>query len=241
MKHNYKTSSRLFQKFFIGLFAAWLLLPHLAYAQNSDNETDAEKHILAWKDAVKNAMIISNIEEHKANASYKFNACFLVDDSCVASSEAYRDEFKKITFYYAPGKLSVPINHVTFYLSLEDNSMPEAIMRFVYFGEDWLDFDKVAVLVDNEIVFEQTIPPEQIRKEATAMSQVYEIGDIKMTPHLDVIEKIAQGTDLAVRMSGKSRGSYLDKQMLYTMRLQAEEILTMYGVLNDALVKGGEE
>lgn len=206
----------------------------LAQAQNSD-ELSVATQMRKWQRAVDRIMLIDNIQEHDVNVSYKFDACFLQGDECVAASEAYRDEFQKTTFYFAPGKASVPVNHITFYVSLKDGGLPELIMRFVFFGEDWLHIEKVAILVDNSIIFEQAMPEVQTRRDAISMTQFYEYGDLSMTSHLDVIEQIAQGQVVAVQISGRSQNAYLDKAMLDSMQLQAQEILLMQDLLSKTI------
>lgn len=223
-------------RFFMFLFmTSYMVGGHAVERQTDTNGIQLTEKRQVWKHSLDKVIKVDYVEEHEVNASYKFNACFLAEGECVASSEGYRDEFKKITFYYAPGKTSVPVNHVTFYLSLKDYENPQMVMRFVSFDEDWVHLNRIAILVDNEIVYEQVIPQSQIVKEVLALTQVYEIGDIEMTQQLNVVEKIAQGKTVAVRMSGENKDVYLDKQMLNTLRLQAQEILIMYNILYQAL------
>lgn len=219
----------------------FLLFFIISIAQAQENSTlNAAKKMQAWQRAVDRIMLTDNIQEHDVNASYKFDACFLQDDECVAASEAYRDEFLKTTFYYAPGKNTSSINHITFYISLKDGGQPEVIMRFVCFGDDWLHMKNVAVLVDNKLIFEQAIPEEQTRRDVLSMSQFYEYGDLSMASSLDVIEQIAQGKTIAVQISGRSQNAYLDKAMLASMQIQAQEILLMQKLLSETINQAHE-
>lgn len=191
--------------------------------------------VQGWRQAVDSLIVVSDLAEQAPNASYKFNACFLKDGQCAAHSQAYRDEFRKLTYYYAPSKRSVPQNHVTFYLSLKDDGLPKLVMRFTYVGQAWLYIDAVAILVDGDVIFQQEIPEAHIERQAVTGTLLYEYGDLLMNDRLDVVERLAQADAVAVRISGRGGEAYLDEGRLVNMQLQAGEIQLMYELLQEAI------
>ena len=189
----------------------------------------------AWQSSVDQLVRISNKVMEAPNANYKFDACFLQDDDCVAHSSAYRDVFRGVTYYYAPSRQSIAKNNVLFYLSLKDGQRPQIVMRVIYFGEDWLYLKHISLLADGKVVYQQDISPDQSQRQAVTGSQLYEFGDILMIDNRDVIEQIANAGAVALKMSGKGGEAYLDERMLVNMQLQAGEILLMYDLLENAI------
>lgn len=189
----------------------------------------------SWQEAVDHLILVSHKVEQIPNVSYKFEACFLKDGQCEAYSQAYRDDFRKVTYYHAPSKHSVAQNHVSFYLALEDNSTPKLIMRYSYVGNEWLFIKDVAVWVDGDVVFEHALLPTQIQRDALSGTMLYEVGDVLMNANQNVVELISNADLVAIKMTGKNGEAYLDGAMLSNMKIQAREILMMFDLLQNAI------
>lgn len=190
----------------------------------------------SWQAAVDQLIKVSNQVMEAPNANYKFDACFLKNGECAAHSPAYRDAFRELTYYYAPSRHNIAKSHLGFYLSVKDGRHPDVVMRVVYFGSEWLYMDRVTVLMNGRVVFEKTLPAVQVKREALTGTQVYEYGDVVLTADMKLLRQLADRRNaVAVRMSGRGGETLLDARMLENVQMQAQEIVQMYEMLEDAI------
>lgn len=196
--------------------------------------TPGEKRRL-WFSAIRTLIQEKNKEELPSKAAYKFDACFMVGQDCVLNARAYRDEFEKTTFYFAPSSITDQTNHVSFYIQLQDGGVPRLMMRFVYFGENWAAIDNVVVLVGYQTVLDEKLPRSPGSQKALRGDLVYEFGDLMMNDATDVVELIAGAQDLAVRIGGESTFSYLKEDKIAVLKEQAKEILLMHKLIMEAV------
>lgn len=195
----------------------------------------ARKH--AWQQAMEQLIQVSHKVVVQPHVSYNFDACFLQDNACIIYSKGYRDEFRKITFYFAPSSQTKTYNHISFYLSLEDEQLPVIMMRTSYIGDNWLHIQSVALLADSEVIMNERFSETNTRRDVAQneLSMVYEFSDINMNQHIDIIEKIANSQILAVRIDGSHTDAYLEEPAIILLQRQANEILTMYHLMNTTL------
>lgn len=191
----------------------------------------------AWQEAMEQLIQVSHKVVVQPHVSYNFDACFLQDNACVVYSKGYRDEFRKVTFYFAPSSQTRPVNHISFYLSLEDGQLPIVMMRTSYVGDSWLHIKSVALLADSEVILNEVFSEANTRREVAQdeRSIVYEFSDVIMNERIDVIERIAQAQTLAVRIDGSHTDAYLEEPAVTLLQRQAGEVLQMYLLMNTTL------
>lgn len=197
----------------------------------------------AWQEAMEQLIQVSHKVVVQPHVSYNFDACFLQDNACVVYSKGYRDEFRKITFYFAPSSQTRPFNHISFYLSLEDGQLPIVMMRTSYVGDSWLHIKSVALLADSVVVMNEPFSEANTRREVAQdeHSIVYEFSDVIMNDRIDVIERIAQAQTLAVRIDGSRTDAYLEDSAVTLLQRQAREVLQMYQLMNTTLTAALEQ
>ena len=189
----------------------------------------------AWLLAMNALIQVRDRDDDGSNAGYKFEACFLMDDECVFSGRAVREEFEKTTFYFPPSRVLKPENHVMFYLNLRDGEVPHLMMRFVYFGKDWEYIERVLVLVEDEFALDSLLPEAGVRRQAFSGTMVYEYADLVLSDKIAVIGQIADAGKLAIRIEGRVGVADLNEAMLENAKVQAQEIIVMYALVTEAI------
>ncbi|MDN7427783.1 hypothetical protein [Burkholderia sp. AU45388] len=118
--------------------------------------------------------------------------------------EVERDKVEKITFYSPKTNSSEWSNqYLGVYISVPDGKGPIFRIYPHYQGDDWIFFDHLKVLADNEIVYEKEYSSSDMRRDAKS-SRVYESTDYAAKDDdIAAMRKISSARSVTVRLSGR--------------------------------------
>ena len=148
-----------------------------------------------------------------------------------------RDKIEKISFYLAknPG---LGKSRVEAYISLPDDMAPLLRMRTVYFGDDWVFYDSVKVMVDDNVVYERSFSRADVARDNSSGS-VWETADFPADPRdLLVLHSIATAKSATIRFAGREHRH--DHEITAKERKDIKRILDAYEQLRDNLVRKPE-
>jgi len=115
-----------------------------------------------------------------------------------------RDNMEKVTFY-GPVGFSSTRTEIGAYIGLEDGGAPYVRVKAAYAGDNWVFFEKIKIMVDDEVIYEKTFPRNAIRRD-NAAGRVWEIADFDAKINeLIVLEKISRAKTAMIRYSGRER------------------------------------
>ncbi len=114
------------------------------------------------------------------------------------------DKFKGTTFWTSsPGFDSNPV--IYFYVS-DPKDRPELTFRVVYtyIGSDWVFFNRIQILADDEKVIDIQLPREKEPSRDVVAAKVIESVDIELSEaHAKAFDKVAGSKTAIIRYSGK--------------------------------------
>lgn len=120
------------------------------------------------------------------------------------------------------------------YISVKDCSLPELRLNPVYVARrGYLFMNKISILADGELVFEQEIPFEHVTQEANN-EKVIEWVEFTIAPSkYDGLRKIAESRSVVARMQGRSK--YITVPSESRIRYEFGHTLTIFDKLYAAL------
>ncbi|WP_155638697.1 hypothetical protein [Burkholderia territorii] len=118
--------------------------------------------------------------------------------------EVERDKIEKVTFYSPKTNSNEWSNqYLGVYISIPDGKGPIFRIYPHYQGDDWIFFDHLKVMADNEIVYEKDYSNSNMRRDAKS-SRVYESTDYAAKDDdIAAMRKIAAANSVTVRLSGR--------------------------------------
>lgn len=121
-----------------------------------------------------------------------------------------RDKMEKISFYL-PKTRKTPDDRLSLYISIPDDK--KAILRVYpfYYGDEWVFFDAIKVMADDEVVYEKHL--DRYRDIATDNSggNVWEIADyVAEDSDIAAFRKIASASKVTIRFSGREKREDFD-------------------------------
>lgn len=113
------------------------------------------------------------------------------------------DKFNKVEFWNSYPANSSINSKTHFYLALPANDVAPIIRLVMSYSEDrWIFFNRIRILADENIVFDQIFSRDQIHRD-NAASSVWEIAEIDVTDEIArIAAKIGSSKKAAVRFSG---------------------------------------
>lgn len=128
----------------------------------------------------------------------------LISQATKNGFEIERDKIEKVTFY-SPRTTSAEWSnqYLATYISIPDGS--RAILRIYphYQGDDWIFFDHLKVMADNEIVYDREYSSSDMRHDNKG-GRVYESADYAAKDDdIAAMRKIAVAKSVTVRLSGR--------------------------------------
>lgn len=145
-----------------------------------------------------------------------------------------RDKMEKISFYSA----SKPVysrSGIDAYVSLPDNTLPLLRMKPIYFGDNWIFYESIKIMVDDVIVYERAFKRSDIVRDNSAGS-VWETADfVAKESELGVLKAIANSKSATIRFSGTERRH--DHEVTSKERKNIRRILDAYEKLSSDLVR----
>ncbi|MGB6056315.1 MAG: hypothetical protein WBG17_13875 [Burkholderiaceae bacterium] len=160
-----------------------------------------------WKAALLATYKEDNVED-KGDGITGFTACFALkeDGKCKTLSLASRDAFRKLRFYKS-GWLSATGNgcpYVNSYVSVPDNDVPVLFLNPCYFSKDgWLFMEKVAIMVDGEVVLERNFDDHGVKRDAESYGVQEDYHFVATDADLQALRKISPASKVLVRLTGK--------------------------------------
>ena len=142
-----------------------------------------------------------------------------------------RDKIEKVSFYSA--KLPRLATRVETYIGLPDNKQPYARMKTIYFGDDWIFYDSIKVLVDDQVLYENEFRRAEVVRNNSGGS-VWEVADyLANDVELATLYAIASSKSATIRFSGAERRH--DHEVTNTERRDIRRVLDAYALLSDQL------
>lgn len=191
---------------------------------------------LDWLKAMDGVYTKSEIVEGK-DGDTKFTACFESgkDGKCLNEYSGNRDPFRKITHLTdkatrSAGKVldSVIINP---YFALSDCSGPTFFLGVEYTGSSWLFVEKVAILVDGEVLLEKSFDHSAVSRD-TGGSLVFENAHWYVpSGELTKLRSITSNSKVLVRVTGSKGHDSLNDGRLAALVQRLPSILKAFDAL----------
>lgn len=198
-----------------------------------------------WKRALLSTYKESK-REAKTNGETTFDACFN-DPSCSPAIYGSRDEFRKIYFFSTlHGEFNSLLNgtsadrsYANGYVALKDCRPPEYLLFVRYFAKRGLLFmNRVAIMVDGEVVLEKDLSGEEILPKITKNGVSEEYQFILSKDELAGLRKVAKGKSIIVRITGRNNQYVtLPSDKMVNFKGDIRWGLEVYDKLNAALEK----
>ena len=146
--------------------------------------------------------------------------------------ELERDKMEGISFYSAKGR-NYLASGLEAYISLPDRSLPIFRVRPTYYGDNWVFYDTLKVMADDEIVYERTFKHGEVQHDNSSGS-VWETADyVAREPDLVALKKIANAKSATIRFSGRERRD--DHELTAKERKRLQEVIATYEQLTTQL------
>lgn len=149
-------------------------------------------------------------------------------DAATSGLELERDKMERISFY-SNKRRDVLSTKFEAYLSVPDATSPILRLRPMYYGREWVFFDRIKVMADDEIVYEQEIANPV---HDNGSDRVWETADYAVRQaDLPAIRRIAAAKHVTIRFAGRERRE--DHDMTAAEIANLREIVTAF----DAMAK----
>jgi hypothetical protein len=241
-------TKRPFEYFVTALVALTVALTLTACSKSNSTTTQRPANVIAaasqakapptpqeWKSALMGSYNESQVKD-KGDGVTTFMAMFkLPQKDVVGLAFGERDAFRKLRFY----KMGMPMQIATgvkAYISLKDNGKPVLFLQPYYWGDSWLFMDKVAVLVDGELVMEHTCPKPDRDTEGVGVKEQCDF--ILSDEEIAGLRKITNTSKVAVRLTGTKGYTNVDSKGYNPLKYFVADIqsgIAIYDAINKAL------
>lgn len=171
----------------------------------------------AWRAAFDSSFHIIGKTEDAGDGVFKFTACFdpvapTDMKNCNVGAFAEKDGFRKL-WIFTPRYSSVFSNifvmggdsYVSSYVSVRENKAPKILLSPHYAGSEWLFVTSFAVMVDGDVVLEQTFSQPGDVKTHVGSGYVEESSDFVLSDQqVAALRKIQPGSKVIIRITGKN-------------------------------------
>lgn len=145
-----------------------------------------------------------------------------------------RDKVEKVSFYSTKTRNS-RTTRVECYIGISDNQMPFIRIRATYFGDDWIFFDSVKVMVDDQIVYGRKFQRTGVVRH-NAGGSVWETADYVVSDNeLGALVAIARGKSATIRFASDQRRH--DHDVTKKERQDIQRVLEVYAQLSSELTR----
>jgi len=143
-----------------------------------------------------------------------------------------RDKIEKVSFYSAKSRTYLA-SRVEPYISLSDNMLPLLRMKATYFGDDWVFYDSIKIMVDDQVIYERGFRHSDVARNNSSGS-VWETADYPANEdELRALAAIAKSKSATIRFSGDKRRR--DHEITKKERQQIKQVLEAYAQLAEQL------
>ena len=144
-----------------------------------------------------------------------------------------RDKIEKVSFYSA--KLPRLATRVETYIALPDDKLPYARMKAIYFGDDWIFYDSIKVMVDDQVIYKNEFRRAEVARNNSGGS-VWEVADyLANDVELAALNAIANSKSATIRFSGSERRH--DHEVTKKERRDIQRVLEAYALLLGQLAR----
>lgn len=147
-------------------------------------------------------------------------------DAATSGLELERDNMERISFY-TNREREILSTKLEAYLSVPDATPAILRIRPMYYGTDWIFFDHIKVMADDEVIYEQTIE-NPIRDNGSG--SVWETADYAVRlADLAAMRRIAAAKSVTIRFYGRERRK--DHEMTPSELKNLREILAAFDAM----------
>lgn len=144
-----------------------------------------------------------------------------------------RDKIEKVSFYSA--KLPRLATRVETYIALPDGKLPYARIKTIYFGDDWIFYDSIKVMVDDQVIYKNEFRRADVARNNSGGS-VWEVADyLANDVELAALNAIANSKSATIRFSGAERRH--DHEITKKERRDIQRVLEAYALLSSQLAR----
>lgn len=143
-----------------------------------------------------------------------------------------RDKMEGVSFYLNKKPVRAASRLET-YLSIPDGSRVYLRMSPTYFGDNWIFYDSIKVMADDEVVYQRAMERRDVTRDNGGGS-VWEVGDY-LGSEIDIsaLRTIAASKTATIRFSGSERRH--DHNMTKQELKNIQQILSAYDELKEKL------
>lgn len=144
-----------------------------------------------------------------------------------------RDAFRKLRIFKAgmPMRISTGVKS---YVSILDNDAPVLFLQPYFWGRNgWLFMNKIAVMVDGEVVLERTCPNVQRDTEGVGVAELCDF--IASKEDIAALRKIVDSSKVIVRLTGEKGFINLESKKKYNATNEFKQDIQSAVAVYDAI------
>lgn len=183
-----------------------------------------DKHTCATKFCANPIVLGSKYCESCQKNKYEAEAKEAKQEKALSKLKSKYDQFDEVT-WYEPQCAPKYINANAFYIYIGKNEYTSWLRwKMVYFGDDWIFFDKIIINVDGEN-YTKTFDYSEVNRDNNA--DVWEYVDISVSnSDQELLEKIANSKKTTIRFQGDQH--HYDREITQNEKYGITDVLTAY-------------
>ncbi|WP_439672894.1 hypothetical protein AEMCBJ_33510 (plasmid) [Cupriavidus necator] len=191
-----------------------------------------------WKNALESTYVKHSVKD-EGDGLESFTACFepAAPDQkkkCGAFAFGKRDAFRKLRFY----ETGIPMmigNGISTYVSLKDNELPILILTPYIFRKNWLFMNKIAVMVNGDVILEQDLNVDLAGQEIFPGGVQEHSAFAATRDQVHALRQIKPDSAVIIRFTGKKGYMTLDKADTSVVKSKIIEVLQVYDSIQKAV------
>lgn len=194
-----------------------------------------------WNASLGETLVEKSVED-KGNGVTSFLACFKSEGRVeCATNFGRRDSFKKSRFFSAGLRASldslITAPYLQSFIALPDGELPVVVLRPVFTGDSWIFMNKVAVMVDGQVVLDEDLDSLRVKRD-TGLDYVDESYQFELEKNqIEALRKITKESKVIIRITGDSGYTTVDKTDVDFFKQDIGNLLQIYDHLT-ATLKG---
>jgi hypothetical protein len=121
-------------------------------------------------------------------------------DAATKGLKVTRDKIEKISFYQTQSGYKSQLG--TYFAISDDSKEPYLRVRAQYYGDNWVFFDTIKIMADDEVIYEKAFRRSEIERDNSAGS-VWEVADFLAAPgDMAMLKKVSKSKSATIRFSG---------------------------------------
>lgn len=192
-----------------------------------------------WDAALADAYEVSSVTDEGDGVS-SFIACHVEEGENKNCAISRRDAFRKLRFFAFGFSSSLSFNSepkLKIYISLPDGQAPALFLSPVFVGDSWIFVNKVAVMIDGEVVLEQEIDHGSVEREVFPNSEVEEVANfIANNRQIEALRAINKDSEVMIRVTGSRGYVSIAESNISNFKSEIPLALAFYDRLNAKLM-----